>query len=206
MRKLDLLIVLIALMFFNGILYGQSNANNSILSHFKQAPSLKGKPAFLNTPYNTAGEKVYMIGHQDGSFPDLGWHVKDEMGGIWHHPIKLMDGFEASITIGDKTYPLNKADLFVNYPFGNKHVFKTDLAPISIERFQFVPDQISGIYIEYVIKNNSKIHRRIKLNIKAISNLMPVWLGERTGMVNGKDIPFYSPKYNRWLVKDSLNP
>lgn len=206
MRKLDQLIVLIALVFFNGILYGQSNANNSILPHFKQAPSLKGKPAFLNTPYNTAGEKVYMIGHQDGSFPDLGWHVKDEMGGIWHHPIKLMDGFEASITIGDKTYPLNKADMFVNYPFGNKHVFKSDLAPISIERFQFVPDQISGIYIEYVITNNSKLHRSIKLNIKAISNLMPVWLGERTGMVNGKDIPFYSPKYNRWLVKDSLNP
>jgi glycogen debranching enzyme len=200
------LLLLSATIFSYYALCAQSNISQSISPLFSNAPSLKGKPAFLNTPYNTAGEKVYMIGHQDGSFPDLGWHVKDEMGGIWHHPIKLMDGFEASITIGDKTHLLNKADLFVNYPFGNKHVFKTDLAPISIERFQFVPDQISGIYIEYAIKNNSKQHRRIKFNIKAISNLIPVWLGERTGMVNGKDIPYYDPSNNRWLVKDSLNP
>lgn len=187
-------------------LSAQAYNQQSIGALFNNASSLKGKPAFLNTPFNTAGEKVYMIGHQDGSFPDLGWHVKDEMGGIWHHPIKLMDGFEASITISDKTHVLNKADLFVNYPFGNKHVFKTDLAPISIERYQFVPDQLSGIYIEYAIRNNSKMHLPIKLTIKAISNLMPVWLGERTGMVNGKDIPYYDPSHNRWLVKDSLNP
>jgi len=187
-------------------LTAQKAVPQSIGALFNNAPSLIGKPAFLNTPYNTAGEKVYMIGHQDGSFPDLGWHVKDEMGGIWHHPIKLMDGFDVSITIGDKTHQLNKADQFVNYPFGNKHVFKTDLAPISIERFQFVPDQLSGIYIEYAIKNNSKMHQAVKLNLKAISNLMPVWLGERTGMVNGKDISYYDPSHNRWLVKDSLNP
>lgn len=206
MKVFKNLLLLSATIFSYYALCAQSNISQSISPLFSNAPSLKGKPASLNTPYNTAGDKVYMIGHQDGSFPDLGWHVKDEMGGIWHHPIKLMDGFEASITIGEKTILLNKADMFVNYPFGNKHVFKTDLAPISIERFQFVPDQISGIYIEYAIKNNSKQHRRIKFNIKAISNLIPVWLGERTGMVNGKDIPYYDPNNNRWLVKDSLNP
>ena len=36
-----------------------------------------------------------MVGHQDGSFPELGWHIAGEMGGIWDHPIKLMDGFDA---------------------------------------------------------------------------------------------------------------
>ena len=58
MRKLDQLIVLITLVFFNGIIYGQSNANNSIVPLFKQAPSLKGKPAFIGTPFNTAGDKL----------------------------------------------------------------------------------------------------------------------------------------------------
>ncbi|MGY5846249.1 hypothetical protein ACW6QP_02425 [Salegentibacter sp. HM20] len=43
-----------------------------------------------------------MVGHQDGSFPDLGWHIPGEMGGIWNNPIKLMDGFEAYIHLEEK--------------------------------------------------------------------------------------------------------
>lgn len=116
MKKIYRPIVFIVLVLSNGLLYGQSNSTSSIAAHFKNSPSLKGKPAFLGTPFNTAGDKLYMIGHQDGSFPNLGWHVKDEMGGIWHHPIKLMDGFNARITIGTKTYILDKATQFVNFP------------------------------------------------------------------------------------------
>ena len=206
MRKLDQLIVLIALVFSKGILYGQGNANNSIVPHFKYAPSLKGKPVFLGTPFNTAGDKLYLIGHQDGSFPDLGWHVKDEMGGIWHHPIKLMDGFEASIQVGAKKYMLDKATDFVNYPFGNKHIYTVGSTPLSIERYQFVPDQLPGVQIEYAIKNSSNQTIQIQFHFEAVSNLMPVWLGERTGMVNSKDLASYDPLNNRWIVKDSLNP
>ncbi|MBA4258855.1 MAG: glycogen debranching protein [Chitinophaga sp.] len=206
MRKLDQLIVLITLVFFNGIIYGQSNANNSIVPLFKQAPSLKGKPAFIGTPFNTAGDKLYLIGHQDGSFPDLGWHVKDEMGGIWHHPIKLMDGFEASIQVGAKKYMLDKATGFVNYPFGNKHIYTVGSTPLSIERYQFVPDQLPGVQIEYAIKNSSNQTIQIQFHFEAVSNLMPVWLGERTGMINSKDLASYDPLNNRWIVKDSLNP
>jgi hypothetical protein len=29
---------------------------------------------------------------EDGTFPPLGWHTKGEMGGVWMHPIKLLDG------------------------------------------------------------------------------------------------------------------
>src|SRR5688572_14953928 len=80
----------------------QPQSAQSIVNVFHHTESLTGKPQNLNTPYNTAGDKVYMIGHQDGTFPDLGWHVKGEMGGIWHHPIKLLDGFEASISVNNK--------------------------------------------------------------------------------------------------------
>lgn len=185
---------------------GQSNRLSLISPQFMNAPFLKGKPTFLQTPYNTAGDKLYMIGHQDGSFPDLGWHVKDEMGGIWHHPIKLMDGFEVSIDIGTKSYSLNKANAFVNFPFGNKHIYSVGSEPLSIERYQFVPDHLSGVQIEYVIKNNSNQSKRIKFKFEAISNLMPVWLGERTGMVDSKDLASFDPINNSWIVKDSMNP
>lgn len=44
-------------------------------------------------PYLTAGDKTYIIGTQDGNFPDLGGHTPGEMGGVWNHLIKLLDGF-----------------------------------------------------------------------------------------------------------------
>jgi hypothetical protein len=32
-------------------------------------------------PYVTAGDRAYLVGTQDGDFPDLGGHVPGEMGG-----------------------------------------------------------------------------------------------------------------------------
>lgn len=196
--------ILVGLIFAS--FYANSQTNQSVSSLFTNSPALYGKTVFLKTPYNTAGDKLYMIGHQDGSFPDLGWHVKDEMGGIWHHPIKLMDGFNASIMVGKKIYFLDKAIGFVNYPFGNKHIYIVGSTPLSIERYQFVPDQLPGLQIEYAIKNTSNKSIHIQFNFEAFSNLMPVWLGERTGMINSKDLASFDAPNNRWLVKDSLNP
>ena len=36
------------------------------------SPSIQGKKDYLNSPIVTAGDRVYMVGHQDGSFPELG--------------------------------------------------------------------------------------------------------------------------------------
>ena len=61
-----------------------SEEKQPALSDFLQeSPKIEGKEAYLNSPYVTAGNRVYMVGHQDGTFPDLGWHIKGEMGGIW---------------------------------------------------------------------------------------------------------------------------
>lgn len=179
---------------------------NAIASFFLNTESITGKPQNLNTPYNTAGNKLYMVGNQDGTFPDLGWHVKGEMGGIWHHPIKLLDGFEVSISADSKRYDLNKADSFVNFPFGNKHIYNTFSDKISIQRFQFVPDDMGAVYVEYSITNKSNKTIKIDLDVKTISNLRPVWLGDRTGMIDGKDNAVYDNKNNYWIVKDALNP
>ena len=184
----------------------QMSSAKSIAPVFNNSESITGTSQNLNTPYNTAGDKLYMVGNQDGSFPDLGWHLKGEMGGIWHHPIKLLDGFEASITVDNKHYELNKADAFVNFPFGNKHVYNSFSNKISIERFQFVPDEMGAVYVEYLIKNNSNNIIKIDFDVNAIANLRPVWLGERTGMIDGKDNAEYDKKNNYWITKDALNP
>ena len=184
----------------------QINNSHSVASVFNNTEGIAGKPQNLNTPYNIAGDRLYMIGNQDGTFPDLGWHIKGEMGGIWHHPIKLLDGFEASISIDNISYELNKADGFVNFPFGNKHIYNTFSDKISIERFQFVPDEMGAVYIEFSIKNKRNKTIKVDFDVTVISNLMPVWLGERTGMIDGKDYAEYDKKNNYWITKDALNP
>ena len=186
--------------------HSQMNSSYSVASVFVNTESITGKPQNLITPYNTAGDKLYMVGNQDGTFPDIGWHVKGEMGGIWHHPIKLLDGFEASIAVDNKRYTLNKADTFVNFPFGNKHIYNTFSDIFSVERFQFVPDGMGAVYVEFLIINKCDKTIKIDFDVQVISNLMPVWLGERTGMFDGKDNAEYDKHNNYWIAKDALNP
>ena len=73
-------------------------------------------------PYVTAGDRAYLIGTQDGDFPDMGGHQEGEMGGLWLHPIKLIDGFWAQVTDAstNERVALSKAAVFINYPFGNR--------------------------------------------------------------------------------------
>lgn len=169
------------------------------------SPSILGKTEYLNSPMVTAGDRVYSVGHQNGSFPDLGWHVKNEMGGIWNHPIKLMDGYDIRLTYGGDTLVLNQAETFTNYPFANKHTFSWPEKQLDIERWQFVPDGKEGIQIQLVIHNRGGDK---KGNIEFIghSDLLPTWLGERTKMIDGPDHAEYDSTQETWIVKDQNNP
>ncbi|MBX2827167.1 MAG: glycogen debranching protein [Flavobacteriaceae bacterium] len=168
------------------------------------SPSITGKESYLESPYVTAGDRVYMVGHQDGTFPDLGWHIKGEMGGIWNHPIKLLDGFNISLEMNNTDYELDKADAFTNYPYANRMDYSvTD--EVTIERWQFVPDGKEGIVIQLHIDNKGS-HQKGILNFTAQSDLRPTWLGERTEMIDGPDIANYNSTKGLLTFKDSMNP
>jgi glycogen debranching enzyme len=167
---------------------------------------LPGRTEYLNSPYVTAGDRVYMVGHQDGSFPPLGWHVPGEMGGIWDHPIKLMDGFTNSVSVGDQGSCL-EADTFINYPFANQHIYSPMYdGHLLMERFQFAPDGKEAVHLEYTFRNN---HPSEDISLEfcwtGYSDLRPVWLGERSGMEDGTDVSTWLEELNAWSVKDSLN-
>src|SRR6266508_4360821 len=100
-------------------------------------------------PYVTAGDRTYLIGTQDGNFPDLGQHVPGEMGGLWLHPIKLIDGFWAEVTdlATSQDSALSKSTEFVNYPYGNRFRYGAVLDSLEIERFQFSPDGQPGMIV-----------------------------------------------------------
>lgn len=46
----------------------------------------------LDRPFPVARRGCYLIGHTNGSFPNLGHHLAGEMGGLWTPLLKLADG------------------------------------------------------------------------------------------------------------------
>ena len=169
-------------------------------------PHIQGKPEYLNSPFVTAGNRVYMVGHQDGSFPELGWHIKGEMGGIWDHPIKLMDGFEAELIINGTSKKLEKSDSFTNFPTTNFHSYNLKNLNLNIERWQFVPDHKEGVVIQYMMENTGNKAQEFKFKFTGHSDLRPTWLGERTQMVDGKDEANYNSEMDVWQITDTNNP
>jgi hypothetical protein len=170
-------------------------------------PSIEGKAQYLASPFVTAGDRVYLVGNQDGSFPDLGWHIDGEMGGLWDHPIKLMDGFMASISLkdGKNSFCLDKAEKFINYPLANKHLFTWAEENLTVERFQFVPDHMEGIVIEFKISNKGNEAQGIDFSFTGMTDLRPTWLGERTNMTDGEDEINFDEKLSAFVGKDKTN-
>lgn len=174
---------------------------------FDQLTGIEGKPEYLHSPYATTGDRVYMVGFQDGTFPDLGWHIPGEMGGIWDHPIKLMDGFTTSITSGGaKTFCMTDAVKFVNFPMANVHYFEWPEENLKVERFQFVPDSVEGIIVQFKITNENKSASAIKFVFTARTDLRPTWLGERTNMNDAEDEIHLDKDGVAVLAKDKVNP
>jgi len=169
------------------------------------SPAIEGKIEYLDSPFVTSGNRVYMVGHQNGTFPEIGWHIKGEMGGIWNHPIKLFDGFDAALSWDNTAFPLDTARIFVNYPTANSHHYDIPEKQLKIERLQFVPDDKEGIYIQYVFKNNSDSTNEFVFHFNGHSDLRPTWLGERTRMVDGEDNATFLANTDNWVFKDGKN-
>jgi glycogen debranching enzyme len=125
------------------------------------------------------------VGYQDGTFPDLGWHVTGEMGGIWNHPIKLMDGFQLALGT-EELVCLADAQTFTNYPAANKHDY-LPVEGVEVSRMQFVPDGVEGMVVAYQFENTNQVSIDLKLQFTGRFDLRPVWLAERKNISDGKD-------------------
>jgi hypothetical protein len=63
----------------------------------ESSPERSTREDLADRRWVAAGDRAYVIGAQDGTFPPMGWHIRGEMGGVWAHPIKLLDGYWFSI-------------------------------------------------------------------------------------------------------------
>jgi glycogen debranching enzyme len=156
-------------------------------------------------PYATAGDRAYLIGTQDGNFPDMGGHVPGEMGGLWLHPIKLVDGFRAEVRdlATNQDSALSKSTEFVNYPYGNRFRYGPVLDSLEIERFQFSPDGQPGVIVQYTFKNAADRTRRLRFQFSVKTDLRPVWYSEHLGIEDAPDTVAWRATDNRFLARDT---
>ena len=189
--------------------FANAQSNKFILNNaINSLPYIAGKKQNADYLYATAGNRLYCIGNQAGAFPQVGFHVPGEMGGIWQQPIKLMDGFGFTI----KDIPANKTftpacDNFIAYSFATKFQYSIPSQNITIVQTQFVPDYLPLLVVEYKIQNNSSKRRQLEFGLDANINLMPVWLSERIGITDGADkFESFDSSTHVLFFKDEINP
>jgi glycogen debranching enzyme len=158
-------------------------------------------------PYVTAGDRAYLIGTQDGNFPDMGGHVPGEMGGLWLHPIKLIDGFWAEVRdlATSQDSALSESTEFVNYPYGNRFRYGPVLDSLEIERFQFSPDGQQGVIVQYTFKNAADRKRRLRFQFSVKTDLRPVWFSEHLGIKDAQDTVAWRTTNRLFIARDTDN-
>ncbi len=179
------------------------------------APALVAQAAGLSShgrtgdrPYATAGTRTYVIGTQDGNFPDLGDHLPGEMGGVWRHPIKLIDGFWARLAepATNRDTALSTATDFITYPHGNRFTYGAVLDSLEIERFQFSPDSREGFVVQYELRNTSGRSRALTFQFAVKTDLRPVWFSDRLGITDAPDTVVWEPTNQVFIARDTKHP
>lgn len=149
-------------------------------------PQPQIKSQRLSDPIATCGDRVYIISTQNGLFPDSwGGHVPQEMGGVWDHPIKLLDGYWFGVSAGDAPPHWLSEASSCRAGLGWTE-FEYRVGPLRITRRDFVPDGVEGLIVTLEIVASEEV-RDLEIHALFRSDLRPAWLGEQAGMIDGKD-------------------
>lgn len=134
----------------------------------------------LQGPYIVAGNRAYLIGDMDGSIPLRGEHIPGEMGGLWRHPNKLLQGIVPGWAYPAKNPVWPKAETFVRGPWFVEQTFLFD-KNVRARRKMWVPDDQPGLMMELTLLNRGDTDVILDVFMAFIADLHPGWLddGER---------------------------
>jgi hypothetical protein len=116
--------------------------------------------------YVVAGDRAYVVGYEDGTFPAQGWHVGGEMGGVWTQPLKLVDGVWFAI---DGTW-LAPANRFTS-GWGYTKLEYARNGSLDVSRTDFVPDGVRGALFGLNLRNRGAA-RTVEIRVDAHSELL----------------------------------
>jgi hypothetical protein len=146
---------------------------------------LKNKPLERRTDQNlnmkryvAAGDRAYVVGVQDGSqVPDvslnpngIGWHITGQMGGVWAHPIKLLNEFQfflnGNLLPAATTFVSGEGYVRLELPTTNG---------LEISETEFAPDGLPVVLVGLQLSNSSPSVASFTLAIQAESELIPAY-------------------------------
>lgn len=153
----------------------------------------------LKNNFVCAGDRAYLVGAQDGSFPDTGGHVPGAMGGIWVHPIRICSGFWLAV---DGNW-LPAANSFTVGPFWSEHKYAIG-SSFAVTRRQWSPDGIPAMVVRFAIKPSASSSVRLRLLARA--ELLGVWLSDTEGIRAGFTHAKFDPAISAWVCRDDVNP
>ena len=168
---------------------------------------VESKSTLLDNLYVTAGNKMYCVGFQDGSFPRIGHHVSGEMSGVWAQPIKLLDGFRLVVEDVSSDYKIDSMETseFTTYPYMSKQVFNLKEIDMDIISIQFVANADRSMQVEYTFVNNTDRDKRLNLDFIGQTDLRSGFFSDNVGIKNGLDSLWIDKKRNVVAARDLAN-
>ncbi len=146
----------------------------------------RSKPLKDETEFLVAGPKLYEFGSMDGSFPRVG-RLDGDQGGIWCHPIKLVNTFGFEVLEADrKPWRLLGPSRFEHdFASASFHFERNELKAI---RREFVPDDEPALVSLLTLRNDSDRPRELTIRFSADVNLRPSY---ESRLPNGPDVVEY---------------
>ncbi|WP_139490840.1 glycogen debranching protein [Brevibacillus dissolubilis] len=154
--------------------------------------------------YVAAGDRAYVIGSTAGGFEPMGWHIRGEMGGVWAHPIKLLDGYWFGLNgqwlPAATRYTTDTGFVKMEYP---------EVNGLKVTRTEFAPEGMSVVLIGLTLQPSKTFSKTsVKLTMDVRSELMPAYpwgwsKPENAKQFNGKDEAAYDAKSGVLTFKET---
>ncbi len=154
--------------------------------HLKFGDFHRTKPLKDETPFLIAGPMLYEYGAMDGTFPRVG-RLDGDQGGVWCHPIKLVDKFEFDVSDGDqKPWRLVGPSRF-EHSFASA-TFHFERNQLKVTRQDFVPEEAPALVSLLTLRNETDQPRHLTVRFLAAANLRPSY---ESRLPNGPDVLEY---------------
>ena len=121
--------------------------------------------------YVATGDRAYIVGTQDGSFPGMGFHISGHMNGVWAHPLKLLDSY--AFYLDGSTLPA--ATKFTSGPGFVELDYPAIPGGWQISRTEFAPNGQPVALIGLSIHNGSNTSASRKLTFQPTSEILPAF-------------------------------
>jgi hypothetical protein len=155
--------------------------------------------------YVAAGDRAYVIGAEDGRFPPMGWHIRGEMGGVWAHPIKLLDGYWFAL---DGQW-IPQASKFTTGAGYTQMKFPTTDG-LNVTRTEFSPDGSPVVLVGLTLQNPNSASKSVKLTMDARSEIMAAypwsWTKPSAKCFNNKDEANFDSQSQTLTFKEHGKP